>query len=228
MRKRSKWEDDSDDDQGEAHAAPARASASACATASAVHVTDRSIGAFNAAQALYTDPAVIQSYHAGDDESAAPAEQAPSCASDSPPLPAQAQAALCAAEAAAPAVADTMELDLPDDAVDAAMSASGGKVQLYSCRLVDSAYERLNAINEGAYGVVFRARNLHTREIVALKQIKMLKCMEGFPITTLREVSLLLQLKHEKILDVHEVVVSPKGQVFKVSEFVDNDLRALL
>jgi cell division cycle 2-like protein len=56
----------------------------------------------------------------------------------------------------------------------------------------------------------------------------MLKCMEGFPITTLREVSLLLQLKHDNILDVHEVVVSPKGQVFMVSEFVDNDLRALL
>jgi cell division cycle 2-like protein len=69
---------------------------------------------------------------------------------------------------------------------------------------------------------------VRTREIVALKQIKMLKCMEGFPITTLREVSLLLQLKHDNILNVHEVVVSPKGQVFMVSEFVDNDLRALL
>jgi cell division cycle 2-like protein len=121
-----------------------------------------------------------------------------------------------------------MELDLPDDDIDAAVLKSGEKPKLYNCRLVDSAYERLNSISEGAYGVVFRARNLHTREIVALKQIKMLKCMEGFPITTLREVSLLLQLKHENILNVHEVVVSPKGQVFMVSEFVDNDLRALL
>jgi cell division cycle 2-like protein len=108
------------------------------------------------------------------------------------------------------------------------MSVSGNRAKLYSCRLVDSTYQRLNAINEGAYGVVFRARNVLTKEIVALKQIKMLKCMEGFPITTLREVSLLLQLKHDNILNVHEVVVSPKGQVFMVSEFVDNDLRALL
>ena len=67
-----------------------------------------------------------------------------------------------------------MELDLPDDDIDAAVLKSGEKHKLYNCRLVDSAYERLNSISEGAYGVVFRARNLHTREIVALKQIKML------------------------------------------------------
>ena len=178
------------------------------------------------AEATETDAGDIdcdQSDHAGDVElSLTSAEQARIHVKDSPVAP----AALTATEV--PAAADTMELDLQDDAGDSALVASGGKAQLYSCRLVDSVYQRLNAINEGAYGVVFRARNIHTREIVALKQIKILKCMEGFPITTLREVSLLLQLKHENILNVHEVVVSPKGQVFMVSEFVDNDLRALL
>lgn len=218
MRKRSKWEDDSDEDEADARAAPAH-SPSTSATAAGLHVTpipnpgDQTIGNFNATPNRHTPDVEL---------CVIPAEQVPSHASSRP--------ADVAVSFAAEVPADTMELDLPDDAAtdDAGILSCSGKVQLYSCRLVDSTYERLNAINEGAYGVVFRARNVHTREIVALKQIKMLKCMEGFPITTLREVSLLLQLKHENILNVHEVVVSPKGQVFMVSEFVDNDLRALL
>ena len=221
MRKRSKWEEDSDDEQGDDRAAPGPSSPSAfksaTGTLAASSDSDTSgTGRFDS----------VQNCPAADVESTMPAEQVQSYSLHSPVVAAAALSR--AAEAPVPAATDAMELDIPDDAVDATVLSSCGKQQLYTCRLVDSAYERLNAINEGAYGVVFRARNMRTREIVALKQIKMLKCMEGFPITTLREVSLLLQLKHENILNVHEVVVSPKGQVFMVSEFVDNDLRALL
>jgi cell division cycle 2-like protein len=224
MRKRSKWEDDSDEDQADARASPAH-SPSTSATAAGLHVApnsnpgDQTSDNFNATPNHHAPDVRVRG--ADVDLCVTPAEQVPTHASGRP--------ADVAVSFTAEAPADTMELDLPDDAAEEAGTLQcSGKIQLYSCRLVDSTYERLNAINEGAYGVVFRARNVHTREIVALKQIKMLKCMEGFPITTLREVSLLLQLKHENILNVHEVVVSPKGQVFMVSEFVDNDLRALL
>lgn len=41
---------------------------------------------------------------------------------------------------------------------------------LHGCRSVE-AYERLNHIDEGTYGVVFRARDKITGEIFALKQV---------------------------------------------------------
>ena len=48
-------------------------------------------------------------------------------------------------------------------------------------------------IEEGTYGVVYRAQDKRTDEIVALKRLKMEREKEGFPITSLREVSTLLK-----------------------------------
>ena len=49
-------------------------------------------------------------------------------------------------------------------------------------------------IEEGTYGVVYRARDKKSDEIVALKRLKMEREKEGFPITSLREVSTLLKV----------------------------------
>lgn len=49
-------------------------------------------------------------------------------------------------------------------------------------------------IEEGTYGVVYRARDKRTEEIVALKRLKMEKEKEGFPITSLREINTLLKV----------------------------------
>lgn len=49
-------------------------------------------------------------------------------------------------------------------------------------------------IEEGTYGVVYRAQDKRTDEIVALKRLKMEREKEGFPITSLREVSTLLKV----------------------------------
>jgi cell division cycle 2-like protein len=50
-------------------------------------------------------------------------------------------------------------------------------------------------IEEGTYGVVYRAREKRTGEIVALKRLKMEKEKEGFPITSLREINTLLKVR---------------------------------
>ncbi|KAJ6791963.1 cyclin-dependent kinase G-2 isoform X1 [Iris pallida] len=50
---------------------------------------------------------------------------------------------------------------------------------LQGCRSVDE-FERLNKINEGTYGIVYRAQDKKTGEIVALKKVKMEKEREGF------------------------------------------------
>ncbi|GAA6014315.1 hypothetical protein JCM8202_005235 [Rhodotorula sphaerocarpa] len=99
---------------------------------------------------------------------------------------------------------------------------------LESCRSVYS-YERLNEIEEGSYGIVFRARCKSTGDIVALKKLKMDKEKNGFPITSLREIQTLMSVPHDNIVRVREVVVGDTlTQVFIVMDFVEHDLKTLL
>lgn len=68
-------------------------------------------------------------------------------------------------------------------------------------------YERLNQIEEGSYGIVFRARDKDTGDIVALKKLKLDEEKHGFPITALREISALMACRHENVVRIREVVV---------------------
>ena len=69
------------------------------------------------------------------------------------------------------------------------------------CRSVEE-FECLNRIEEGTYGVVYRAKDKKTNEFVALKRLKMEKEREGFPITSLREIDTLLKAQHPNIVTV--------------------------
>ena len=68
-------------------------------------------------------------------------------------------------------------------------------------------YERLNQIEEGSYGVVFRARDKQTGDIVALKKLKLDEEKHGFPITALREINALMSCRHDNVVGIREVVV---------------------
>jgi len=90
-------------------------------------------------------------------------------------------------------------------------------------------YERLNSIEEGSYGVVFRARDKETGDIVALKKLKLDDEKHGFPITALREINSLMMCKHENVVGIREVVVGDTlTQVFIVMDFIEHDLKTLL
>jgi cell division cycle 2-like protein len=78
---------------------------------------------------------------------------------------------------------------------------------LHGCRYLSDCYERLDVIAEGTYGIVWKARDISSKEIVALKQIKNVATNEGFPILALREVQALLDLSHDCIVSVREVVI---------------------
>ncbi|KAM0926208.1 hypothetical protein ACQ4PT_003725 [Festuca glaucescens] len=99
---------------------------------------------------------------------------------------------------------------------------------LHGCRSVD-VFERLNKINEGTYGVVYRAKDKKTAEVVALKKVKMEKEREGFPLTSLREINILLSFHHPSIVDVKEVVVgSSLDSIFMVMEYMEHDLKGVM
>lgn len=92
------------------------------------------------------------------------------------------------------------------------------------CRSVFE-FERLHKINEGAYGVVYKARDKKTGEIVALKKMKMKTSeTEGFPMSALREINILLSFHHPSIVDVKEVVMDDFGTVYMVMEYMEHDI----
>lgn len=96
------------------------------------------------------------------------------------------------------------------------------------CRSVEE-FQCLNRIEEGTYGVVYRARDKKTEEIVALKRLKMEKEKEGFPITSLREINTLLKGQHPNIVTVREIVVgSNMDKIFIVMDYVEHDLKSLM
>jgi len=100
---------------------------------------------------------------------------------------------------------------------------------LSQCRNVDEAFENQLRIDEGAYGVVFAATERSTGEKVALKRVKLTKEREGFPITALREVTILLRLKHPNIVNVREVALDRSMQkVYMVMDFAEHDLKGLM
>lgn len=78
---------------------------------------------------------------------------------------------------------------------------------LLPCRSVYS-YTRLNHIEEGTYGVVFRAKCNDTGQIFALKKLKLDEEKNGFPITSLREVMALMSCgEHPNVVGIREIVV---------------------
>lgn len=92
-------------------------------------------------------------------------------------------------------------------------------------------YEKLNQVGEGTYGKVFKARDKDGK-YVALKCILMDHEKEGFPITALRELMILKNLKHPNVVDLKEIVstkTSDKwGNVYLVFEYLNHDLSGLL
>ncbi|XP_071563402.1 uncharacterized protein Pitslre isoform X3 [Temnothorax nylanderi] len=99
---------------------------------------------------------------------------------------------------------------------------------IQGCRSVEE-FQCLNRIEEGTYGVVYRARDKRTDEIVALKRLKMEKEKEGFPITSLREINTLLKAQHPNIVTVREIVVgSNMDKIFIVMDYVEHDLKSLI
>ncbi len=101
---------------------------------------------------------------------------------------------------------------------------------LHGCRSVE-AYEQIEFIAQGTYGIVFKARGNETGEIVAVKRVKMghEEGKEGFPVTALRETNVLLSLNHPNIVRVKEMVMgSTPGKVYMVMEHFETDLKSLM
>lgn len=84
--------------------------------------------------------------------------------------------------------------------------------------------EKNGTIGEGTYGVVYKAKDLETGDIVALKRIRLEVEDEGIPSTALREISLLRELDHPNIVKLLDCLQN-EGRLYLVFEFLDKDLK---
>mmetsp|Transcript_15193 Transcript_15193/g.29508 ORF Transcript_15193/g.29508 Transcript_15193/m.29508 type:complete len:327 (-) Transcript_15193:519-1499(-) len=88
-------------------------------------------------------------------------------------------------------------------------------------------YQKLVKIGEGTYGVVYKAKDRITGEVIALKRIRLEQEDEGIPSTAIREISLLKELQHPNIVKLYDVVHTER-KLTLVFEYLDQDLKKYL
>lgn len=99
----------------------------------------------------------------------------------------------------------------------------------FSLLLQKYRYERLQELGSGSYAVVYKARNRETDEVIALKKLRFGFDEQGLPSSTLREISLLKELKHANIVELKDIIYGfGTNNVYVVLECMDCDLRHLL
>ncbi|KAF3668899.1 Cyclin-dependent kinase D-1 [Capsicum annuum] len=93
-------------------------------------------------------------------------------------------------------------------------------------RAVDR-YLKREVLGEGTYGVVYKAIDTKTTQVVAIKKIRLGKQKEGVNFTALREIKLLKELKDPTIIELIDVFPH-KGNLHLVFEFMETDLEAVI
>jgi len=88
-------------------------------------------------------------------------------------------------------------------------------------------YRKLQKIGEGTYGVVYKAEDLETGSLVALKKVRLETEDEGVPSTAIREISILREVQHENIVNLIDVMSSSK-KLYLVFEYLEQDLKHLM
>lgn len=97
-----------------------------------------------------------------------------------------------------------------------------------SNREVIDKYQLMDILGEGTYGVVYRAVDRRTSDVVALKKIRLDRSEEGIPQTALREVSILQELQHTNVVNLRDVICVQDAKLYLVFEYVEQDLKKAL
>merc|ERR1712008_157024 len=94
-------------------------------------------------------------------------------------------------------------------------------------RRFESRYNLLEKVGEGTFGKVYKARHNQTRELVAMKQIKLDVQDQGIPSTAIREIALLKELSHTNVVRILDVFCKPNKLVL-VFEWLEKDLNKFM
>lgn len=88
-------------------------------------------------------------------------------------------------------------------------------------------YEIIVVVGEGAYGEVYKARNILTRDLVAMKKIKR-QFGDGFPYSSIREIALLKSVQHPNIVRLIDVITDRNLDVYLIFDYAEYDLDYIL
>ncbi|KAI7863548.1 kinase-like domain-containing protein [Spinellus fusiger] len=88
-------------------------------------------------------------------------------------------------------------------------------------------YDFSRKLGEGTFGEVHKARHKVTGQLVALKRILMHNEKDGVPITAMREIKILKQLRHKNVVPLSDIAVET-GNIYMVFPYMDHDLAGLL
>ena len=98
---------------------------------------------------------------------------------------------------------------------------------MYDYREQLEKYAKVEKVGEGTYGVVYKCRIKETNDFVALKKIRLENEDEGIPSTSIREISILKQLRHPNIVYLIDLIHGEK-KLYLVFEYMDHDLKKFL
>jgi len=88
-------------------------------------------------------------------------------------------------------------------------------------------YEIIGIVGEGAYGVVYKAKEKESGQFVAVKKFKESDEDEIARKTIMREVRMLRLLNHQNIVKLYEAF-KRKGRLYLVFEYIDKNLLEVL
>jgi len=88
-------------------------------------------------------------------------------------------------------------------------------------------YELIGIVGEGTFGVVYKAKNKETGEIVAIKKYRETLEDKEVKKTTTREVKMLRLLKHENIVELKDAF-QRQQRLYLVFEYLDQDFLEVL
>lgn len=98
-----------------------------------------------------------------------------------------------------------------------------------------SQYQELNPIGTGAYATVYKAKDLKSDTVVAMKKVRIALTEDGVPMNVLREISLLRHLgkyNHPNIVRLLDICHGPRYDremvLYLVFEHVEQDLSTFL
>ncbi|KAJ0231551.1 Protein kinase superfamily protein [Hirschfeldia incana] len=107
------------------------------------------------------------------------------------------------------------------------VSVAGEALNGWLPRSADS-FQKLEMIGQGTYSNVYRARDLKTNRIVALKKVRFAKMDPESVRFMSREIIILRRLNHPNVIKLEGIIVSKgSGSMYLVFEYMDHDLTGL-
>jgi len=107
------------------------------------------------------------------------------------------------------------------------MNKTEKKAKTEEDQIFSKAYQKIATIGSGTYGTVYKAQNTNTKELLAIKKIKLEVDTEGVPSTALREIVILKKMNHPNVVKLINIDCS-ENRLYLFFEYLPYDLRKFI